>query len=79
MIWKKLITARNEPEAGMICGLLEVHGVLTQRRYKGIDQYLNIIMGPVATVQIWVPEEQIQEARTILESFSQELEKDVGE
>ncbi len=72
MAWKKLLTAHNDLEAEMICGLLNGEGIPTQRRYKGVDQYLKIIMGPVVAVEIWVPEEHIEEALAIVKSFSGE-------
>lgn len=70
MAWEKLVTARNELEAEMICGLLKSGGIPVQQKYKGIDQCLKIIMGPVVTVEIWVPAEHLAEAREMINSFS---------
>lgn len=56
----------------MISGLLEGGGIPTRRRYKGIDQYLKIIMGPVVAVEIWVPEENFPEALEMISSFSED-------
>lgn len=70
MKWEKLLSALNDLEADMICGLLENEGILTQRKYSGINQYLKIVMGPVVEVEIWVPYDRITEARQIIEAFS---------
>ncbi|MCL6447774.1 MAG: DUF2007 domain-containing protein [Armatimonadetes bacterium] len=72
MTWKKLTTAHNDLEAEMIGGLLRGAEIPFQRRYKSINQYLKIIMGPVVAVEIWVPEEQLAEALALLESFSKD-------
>lgn len=69
MAWKKLTTARNDLEAEMISGLLRGAEIPFQHRYKGINQYLKIIMGPVVAVEIWVPEERLAEALAMIESF----------
>lgn len=69
MKWVKLTSARNEIEAGMICGLLEGEGILTTRKYKGPNQYLSIVMGPVVELDIWVPEDRLEESAGILKTF----------
>ena len=68
MTWKKLTTVNNDLEAEMIGGLLRGAEIPCQRRYKGINQYLKIIMGPVVAVEIWVPEERLDEAQSLLET-----------
>lgn len=69
MEWKKLATVEGDLEADVVCGLLEGEGIPTKRKYRGIDQYLKIVMGPVVAVEIWVPEERHKEAGEILKAF----------
>jgi hypothetical protein len=53
-------------EADMICGLLEGEGILTAKKYKEP----NIIMGPAVGLEIWVPENRLEEAAVIIKAFS---------
>lgn len=77
MEWKKLATVDGDLEAEVVCGLLEGEGIPARKKYRGIDQYLKIVMGPVVAVEIWVPEEKFAEAGAILKSFeAREAEED---
>jgi len=74
MGWVKLLIATNDIEADMICNLLEGEGIPTQRRYRGVNHYLKIVMGPVVEAEIRVPEKKMEEAFLIIKTFSQQAE-----
>jgi len=74
MRWVKLLIATNDIEAAMICNLLEGEGIPAQRRYRGVNHYLKIVMGPVVEAEILVPEEKMEEASLIIKTFSQQAE-----
>ncbi|RJQ28519.1 MAG: hypothetical protein C4589_06360 [Peptococcaceae bacterium] len=64
--WARLLNAGNEMEADMICGLLEGEGIPTAKKYKGP----NIIIGPSVGLEIWAPENRLEEAAVIIKAFS---------
>lgn len=74
MSWLKIFDAANDIEADMICTLLKNEGIMTQRKYKGANSYLKILMGPIVHTEIWVPAEKAEEASLIIKVFSEEEE-----
>lgn len=65
---KLLVNCRDDFEAQIIEGLLKSGGIPVHRKYRGTGQALKIYGGVGQNVDIYVPEERLEEARLLLES-----------
>ncbi len=65
--WVPLTTVANEIEFQMTAGLLETAEIPVVKRVRGIDGYLQIILGvPLAGIEILVPKDKHEEALALL-------------
>jgi hypothetical protein len=85
MDWELLTTVVNDIDFEMVAGILQMGEIPVIRKVKGIDGFLQIILGtPVSGIDIYVPKDRFQEATDLLnadvneEDFPEE-EKDTQE
>ena len=65
--WLHLTTVANDIEFGMVAGLLEMGNIPTLRKTKGVDGYLQIILGvPLGGIQVMVPKDKYEEALQLI-------------
>lgn len=65
--WDLLTTVVNDIEYEMVAGILQMGNIPVIRKVKGIDGYLQIILGvPVNGIDIYVPKDRFQEANELL-------------
>lgn len=73
--WDLLTTVANDIEFEMVAGLLQMGEIPVVRKVKGIDGFIQIIMGmPIAGIDIYVPKDRYQEAMDLLNADVNEEE-----
>ena len=68
MEWSFLMNCADDFEATFVMGALKEEGISTFKRYRSGD-HMKIIEGLGKDVDIFVPEEQLNRARQILEAL----------
>ena len=67
--WKILTTVANDIEFEMLSGLLATAEIPCVRKVRGVDGYLQVILGvPIAGIDVLVPQDRWEEARLLLEA-----------
>ena len=78
--WERLTTVGNDIEFGMVAGLLQMANIPVVRNVKGIDGYMQIILGmPIAGIDIYVPNDRFEEAYELINSYVEEEELEAAE
>ncbi|NLE24712.1 MAG: DUF2007 domain-containing protein [Clostridiaceae bacterium] len=73
-----LITASDSFEADIIESKLATAEIPVYRKHRGPGAYLNIVLGNTAMgIDLFVPEEKIEEAKGILESASDVSDEEI--
>jgi hypothetical protein len=73
--WSLLTTVANDIEFEMVAGLLQMGDIPVIRKVKGIDGFIQIILGmPLAGIDIYVPKDRFEEAMELLNSDVNEEE-----
>lgn len=67
--WKILTTVANDIEFEMLSGLLATAEIPCVRKVRGVDGYLQVILGvPIAGIDVLVPQDRFEEAQLLLEA-----------
>jgi hypothetical protein len=75
-----LCTAQNSLEAEIFESKLRGEGIPSERRYKDAGNYLEIFMGSsVFPIDIYVPEQALEDARNVVLAFPLEDLPEEGE
>lgn len=84
--WKSVYTVQGEFQAEVLRGLLEAQGIPVHLSQEGIARAYGFGVGPLSEVELFVPQNQIQAAKNVLESYkagdfeeSSDQPKDRGE
>lgn len=73
--WVSLTTVANDIEFGMVAGLLEMAHIPVIREVKGIDAYLQVLIGvPLSGINVLVPNNKYDEAKELLNSSAEKTE-----
>mgnify|MGYP001100417543 CR=1 FL=1 len=75
MEWELLATTLGDIEANIISGLLKSSGIPVMHQYPGISGLTRVYMGSSFEVEIYVPSQNIQEAKKLLSQLQNEIEK----
>ena len=77
MAWEFLVNCSDDFEASFIQGLLEEKGVPTQIKYRGmgLGHYVKVLGGVGKDVDIYVPQEKMEDAREVLKDVEEEENK----
>ena len=67
--WKRLTIVQNQIEADILKGYLESCGIKVTFRSESIGQVHGLTSGPLAEVEVFVREEQYDEAKERLEEL----------
>lgn len=71
--WVILTTVANDIEYEMLAGLLATANIPSVKKVKGIDGYLQVILGfPIAGVDVLVPPDRYEDARQLTETEIEE-------
>lgn len=70
--WQIVYQAGDKWEAELVAGLLESAGIPVRLIREALGELYGLHTGPLAQVQIAVPQEQAQEARKLIQSQWQE-------
>ena len=68
-IWKSVYTVQGEFQAEVLRGLLEAQGIPVHLSQEGIARAYGFGVGPLSEVELFVPPNQIQAAKKVLESY----------
>lgn len=80
--WVILTTVANDIEFGMVAGLLEMANIPAVREVKGIDGFLEVMLGvPLGGIIVRVPPDKYEEALQLLNApvEDEELAKEEAE
>ena len=67
--WAVVATVANDIEFEMVAGLLSTAEIPCVRKVRGVDGYLQVILGvPIAGIDVLVPPDKEEEAHQLLES-----------
>lgn len=73
-----LITASDRIEADILESKLSVAQIPVYKKYRGPGAYLNIVLGNTSMgVDLFIPEERLEEAKGILESTSDVSDEEI--
>jgi|GEM_PF-1491257 len=64
--WKLLLNVRNSPEADLLVARLEGEGIPVLKQAQGAGQYLEVVMGSVNNIDLYVPEAYWPQAQSLL-------------
>jgi hypothetical protein len=67
--WKSVISVQGELQAELLRGLLEAQGIQVRLSQEGVARVYGLTVGPLAEVDLLVPENQISIARGIIADF----------
>ena len=67
--WVAAGTASGELQAELLRGLLEAQGIPARLSQEGLARVYGFTVGPMAEVEILVPDHQLSEALAVLESY----------
>jgi hypothetical protein len=68
--WQPLIEISGEPQAEILKGLLEAQGISVRLSQEGVGRVLAVTVGPLGQVQILVPEDELAQARKVIEKYN---------
>lgn len=67
--WEVVYEAEGPLQAELLRGLLEAQEISVVLSQEGIGRVYGLTVGPLAVVQILVPESQVERARQILKDY----------
>jgi len=80
LTWELLGEIQGRPMADVLQSLLEAEGIPTQLIQEGAGQSLYpVTVGPLGLVQVFVPREELEQARPIFKEFTENWVADFGE
>ena len=78
MLFRSLITASDRIEADILESKLSAAQIPVYKKYRGPGAYLNIVLGNTSMgVDLFIPEERLEEAKGILESTSDVSDEEI--
>lgn len=73
--WVYLQSTYDDFEADIIAGLLKSNDIPTLRKYPGHSGYAKIYLGFAFGVELYVPKEQLEEAKNLIIQVRQEAKE----
>ena len=67
--WKSIISVQGELQAEVLRGLLEAQGIPVNLSQEGVARVYGLGVGPLAEVEIMVPDSYVREAEKVIESY----------
>ena len=67
--WKSVISVQGEFQAEVMRGLLEAQGIPVELSQEGVARVYGFGIGPLAEVEILVPDNYMQAAKAVVESY----------
>ena len=67
--WKSIISVQGELQAEVLRGLLEAQGIPVNLSQEGVARAYGLGVGPLAEVEIMVPDSYVVEAEKVIESY----------
>ena len=67
--WESVISVQGEFQAEILRGLLEAQGIPVQLSQEGVARIYGLGVGPLAEVEILVPDNYMQAAKAVIESY----------
>lgn len=68
--WVSAITVQGELQAEILRGLLEAQGVPVQLSGEGVARVYGLTAGPLAEVDLLVPETKLSEAQEVVRAYN---------
>ena len=73
---KFLISCADEFEADLIKGALQEEGIVAMKKYRGVSPGAKYPVGVGQDVDLFVPEEQILQAKKVLQALEEEAQRE---
>lgn len=67
--YTNLVTVSGKLEAEIIHGMLEAYGIDAEMSHEAAATIYGLGVGPIAQVDILVPEDQLEEAQQLLDEY----------
>jgi hypothetical protein len=67
--WVSVTTVQGELQAELLRGLLKAQGIVVQLSEEGVARVYGFTVGPLAEVDLLVPENQLQEAQKVIADY----------
>ncbi|HBX70121.1 MAG TPA: hypothetical protein DEH25_12275 [Chloroflexi bacterium] len=77
--WVTLTTIQGELQAEIMRGLLEAQGISVRPSQEGIARVYGFSVGPLAEVDLLVPEEELVAAQTVIADFQAGIFEELGD
>ena len=77
--WIAIITVQGELQAELLRGLLEAQGITVQLSQEGVARVYGFSVGPLAEVDILVPENQTSIAEEVIARYQAGEFEDAGD
>lgn len=65
---KLLVSCKDDFEAQILTGLLVSAGIPVEKKYRGVGEYLRVFGGVGRDVDLYVPDDRLEEATELLAS-----------
>ncbi len=76
--WVIVATVANSIEFEMVTGLLEMAQIPVVKKTYGVDSFSEVLFGmPISGMDVLVPEDRLEEAKQILNTNEEDLEKEI--
>ncbi len=76
--WVSVFTVQGELQAEIFRGLLEAQGVPVQLSGEGVARVYGLTAGPLAEVDILVPETKLSEAQDVIRAYEAGVFEELG-
>ena len=76
--WVTLITVQGELQAELMRGLLQAQGIPIELSEEGVARVYGLNVGPLASVDLLVPQDKLSEAKQVIADFEAGKFEDLG-
>ena len=77
--WKSVVSVQGELQAEVVRGLLEAQGIPVHLSQEGVARAYGLGVGPLSEVDILVPDNFVEAAERVIESYQAGEFEDVGD
>jgi hypothetical protein len=76
--WIIVTTVPNNIEFEMVSGILEMAKIPVVKKVYGVDSFAEVLFGmPISGIDVLVPEDRLEEAKQMLNSNEEDLEREI--
>ncbi|MEX1071493.1 MAG: DUF2007 domain-containing protein [Anaerolineales bacterium] len=76
--WTKVTVLNDAVEAEIVRGLLEANGIQVFLSKEAVGQVYGLSVGSASEVEVFVPKDQVADAKKLLDDYVKDLGNDQG-